>query len=340
MSLAIGFSSWTVYNTACFLIEGMGGLDAQRQQQFNATLFQYLLIFSIIGIVAGSFFHFYFTKKLLKPVKKLIQSTKELKAGQYPEPIAVQSEDEVGELIYQYNHLVQELKRNEEHREKLVSDLSHEFRTPLANLNGYLQALRTGVIVGDKELYESLYKESNRLAEMIEQLDQLKRWDYVHSQTRVESQFVHIADEIYQCAAMFHWTLTEENIPLQIQVENKEMSIQVEGIQQVISNLLDNAIQYYQGTGPIILRGERLKSAYRISVTGPGKTIPLEERDRLFERFYRVERSRSRETGGSGLGLAIAKEIVERHDGKITVEETDAGNCFSFTLPTDERDLE
>lgn len=311
----------------------MGGLNAQRQQQFNATLFQYLLIFSIIGIVAGSLLHFYFTKKLMKPVRELIQSTKKLQGGEYPEPIDVQSEDEIGELIYQYNRLIKELQKNEEHREKLVTDLSHEFRTPLANLNGYLHALRTGVIVGDEELFESLYKESNRLTEMIEQLDQLKQWDYVRSHTGAKKQFVNIADEIYQCAAMFNWTLKEENIPLEIDAENKDISIQVEGIQQVISNLLDNAIRYYEGTGPIILKGEQLKLTYRISVIGPSKNIPQDERDQLFERFYRVESSRSRETGGTGLGLAIAKEIVERHHGKMTVDETEDGNCFSFTLP-------
>src|SRR5690625_5336227 len=95
---------------------------------------------------------FYVTKRQIQPIRSLIQSTKELKQGEYPEPIEIESEDEVGELVEQYNGLIQQLQGKEAQRQKLVTDLSHEFRTPLANLQGYLQALENGVIEGDREI--------------------------------------------------------------------------------------------------------------------------------------------------------------------------------------------
>ena len=333
VATTIAVSGWAIYNTACFLVEGMGNLDIQRQGQFNATLFQYLWIFSIIGVLVGSMLHFYLTKKLIKPIRQLINSTKQMKKGEYPKPIKVVSQDEVGELVKQYNGLIQQLEINESHRQKLVSDLSHEFRTPLANLNGYLHALESGVIEGEKKLYTSLYKEANRLTQMVEQFEQFKEWDYIKSQSIIEKQSVDIADQIDQCAAMFRWRLIKAEIPIQVDVNTHHITIHIEGVQQVLSNLLDNGIRYYQGDVGITINGKLSAGAYRISITGQGQPIPEPEQDKIFDRFYRIDNSRSRDTGGTGLGLAIAKEIVERHGGKIGVETVGNRNTFWFTLP-------
>lgn len=333
IALAIAASGWAIYNTACFLVEGMGTIDDKRQRQFNQTLFQYLWVFSAVGIIAGSILHFYFTKKLMTPIRSLIDSTKQLQSGSYPKPIDVNSHDEMGELIEQYNSLIAQLQKNDEHRQKIISDLSHEFRTPLANLNGYLHGLKTGVIAGDQKLYESLYDQSKRLTIMLEQLEQLKEWDYVTSQTLTNKQHVQLAEEVQQCVSMFKWTLTQNRIKLEVDVEPIQITIHREGIQRVLTNLIDNAIRYYKGDGPIIVRGKVLEDAYRLSVSGPSESIPESERERVFERFYRVDESRSRKTGGTGLGLAIAKEIVERHHGQIGIDRQDKYNIFWFTLP-------
>ncbi|CAM3069511.1 ATP-binding protein [Filibacter tadaridae] len=333
IAIAIGVSGWAVYNTACFLVEGMGHLDGQRQRRFNATLRQYFWVFSLTGVVAGSFLHYYFTKKLINPVRQLIESTKRLQKGEYPDPVESPSHDEVGRLVQQFNNLIHQLQSNEEHRHKLVSDLSHEFRTPLSNLNGYLRALQGGVIEGNPKLYESLYLESKRLTQMIEQLDQLKEWDYAASQTIARKETVNIGGEIDNCVAMFEWKLSQADIQINVELDEKEMTIQIQGIQQVVSNLLDNAIQYYEGFGPISIQGEAHATEYLFSITGPGTPIVSTEKNRIFERFYRVDASRSRETGGSGLGLAIAKEIIERHHGRIGVEPMEGANRFWFVLP-------
>lgn len=334
MVAVIIFSSWALYQTACFLVEDMGNVGDQGQRQFNTILFQYLLTFSLITIVIGGIFHFYFTKRMIKPIREMIMATKQMKKGGYPEPIQTESLDEMGMLIEQYNSLIQQLKRNEVHRNELVSNISHEFRTPLANVTGYLNALRNGVITGDKDLYTALVDEANRLTSLMNQFDQLKEWDHAQSQKIFKKETIAIDDLMQQCVSMFELQLSTYNIPYKIQIEPQQLFVQVEGIQQVISNLLENAIRYYEGEEPIVLQGRQTTSKmYEISISGPSPLIPEAERELIFERFYRLDHSRNRRTGGTGLGLAIAKEIVGNHQGKIGLESNQKQNKFWFTLP-------
>lgn len=287
----------------------------------------------IIAVLAGSMLHFYLAKRLIKPIYRLIESTKQLKRGHFPEPVEVYKQDEIGQLVEQYNGLIIQLRTNEQQRKKLVSDLSHEIRTPLANLNGYLQALKDGNITGDAALFTSLHKESERLSQMVTQLEQIKEWDHLSGQAIARKETINLTDLLDQCAAMFKWTLKQKDISIQTDIDDRRLAVHIEGIQQVISNLLDNAIRYYEGEGNIVLTGKQLGDGYYISITGPGKPIPDNEKDDVFKRFYRMDASRSRDTGGSGLGLAIAKEIVERHHGQIGIDSTNNSNTFWFVLP-------
>ncbi|WP_382347268.1 sensor histidine kinase [Lederbergia graminis] len=272
-------------------------------------------------------------KRFIKPIRSLIQSTEELKLGNYPNPVKVYKNDEIGQLTQQYNELIAQLKTNEQHRNRLVTDISHELRTPLSNLNGYLLALKDGDIIGDQALFASLYQESKRLSQLIYQLEQLKEWDYLAVQSIVDKETTDIKPVLIQCVAMFERTLNQKKIPILIEIESCILDIHVVGIQQVISNLLENAIRYYKGEGPILLEGEKQGVDYRIMVTGPSEPIPEIERENVFRRFYRLDSSRSRMTGGSGLGLAISKEIIERHhQGEIGINTT-TSNTFWIVLP-------
>ncbi|SFE28859.1 two-component system, OmpR family, sensor histidine kinase BaeS [Lentibacillus persicus] len=338
---AIILSSLAVYNTACFLVDAMGTLNDSQQRQFNSLLFNYLLIFSVITIVGGSLLHFYLTRKLIKPIRRLIISFKQLKKGEYPKVAELSTKDEIGQLASHFNALVNQLEANDQQRHKLISDLSHELRTPLTNLNGYLQALERGDIEGSRELYTSLHGESRRLTSMMEALDQLKEWDHAASRSYVQYTTADMAEIIKQCTDMFSWRLEQEAIPITVDAETFEISIHIDGVQQVISNLLENAIQYYTGSGAIDIRGELYGSCYRISVSGPSESIPEAEVENIFRRFYRLDHSRNRLTGGSGLGLSIAREIVVNHGGRIGLSSQGSRNMFWFELPLDRnKDLE
>lgn len=324
-------SGWSLYNTACLLVDRMYANSIQ-QTYFKQTLFQYLLLFSIMAIVIGSVLHYYLTKKVTKPVRQLIASTKTIKKGIYPQPIPV-TKNELGEFIQQYNELMQQLQTNEQQRKKLITDLSHEIRTPLSNINGYLYALQSGVVEGNEVLYQSLYRESTRLTSMMNQLEQLKKWDVTSSPLSMPKQEVDISSLLTQCLEMFQLALNQHNLTSDCHVESCNMYIHEEGIYRVVSNLIENAISYYEGNGPIKLHGARKHDDYYIAITGPGQPIPEQEKAQLFQRFYRIDQSRSRDTGGSGLGLAIAKDIVGYHEGEIGVETNNNVHTFWFTLP-------
>ena len=334
ITVTIGLSGWAVYHTACFLAGGFGNFGTLRQQQFNSTFLQYVITFGVIGLVVGSLLHFYLIKKLLKPVRELIISTKQLKEGTFPERIRFYSDDEVGQLVEQYNGLIIQLQKNEKERTKLVSDVSHEFRTPLSNLNGYLYALKSGAIKGEQKIYRSLYSEVNRLTHLIDDIDKLKEWNHISSQAYSNKSRVNIKEQINQCVDMFELTLDKEQIPFDLKVDEQELVINVEGFQQVLCNLIDNAIRYYEGDSAIQLTGLQLVDSYKISVCGPGEAINQDEAEKIFKRFYRIEESRNDQTGGSGLGLSIAKEIVEKHGGDIGLIPGEHKNTFWFTLPS------
>src|SRR5699024_932929 len=136
-----------------------------------------------------------------------------------------------------------------------------------------------------------------------------------------------------QYAAMFSWRKEQEKIAISVEADDYLVSVYVEGIQQVISNLLENAMQYDAGSEAIKVRGEQRDSFYYVAVSGQSEFIPEKEAGNLFKRFYRLDQSRNRVTGGNGLGLAIAKEIVENHGGRIGVKSGGSYNTFWFELP-------
>ncbi|WP_234031563.1 sensor histidine kinase [Lentibacillus cibarius] len=328
-------SGLATYYTACSLVGAISDFNSQQQSLFNQTLFNYLLIFAIMTFILGSLLHFYSTKKLIKPIRNLIEATMQLKKGKYPEPTAETAHGEVGELVTHFNGLIRQLEANEETRRKMISDLSHELRTPLTNLNGYLQALRDGDMQGSQALYEALHKETKHLMDLTEQMEMLKEWGDMSSRIYTEYNNVDVAELIKQCTAVFQWKLEREHLDIYVHAESCEMSVHAKGIRQVINNLIENAIHYHKGENEntIRLEGKVEYGYYHLSVSGPSERIPAEDQERIFERFYRSNDARNRQYGGSGLGLAIAKEIIEQHNGRIGLTTNERYNTFWFTLP-------
>ncbi|HLR59504.1 MAG TPA: ATP-binding protein [Pseudogracilibacillus sp.] len=333
IGLAISLSSLAIFNTACYLLEGMGSLPAQRQQQFNATLYQYLLVFTMAGILLSSVLHFYFTKRLISPIKQLIEATKTLKEGSYPKEIKVTSKDEVGQLVNHYNGLTNRLKESHLQREKLVTNLSHELRTPVANLQGYLYALKTGTIEGDAELFESLYLEAQRLTSMIEQIDQINDLDSIKSESEKPMEKVSIDQIIEETLKMFDLELNNKGVKLLTSLEPYYLMVHKESIKQLVSNLIDNAIKYNLNQKPIEINGRVTDKYYELTIGGTSGNLTEEEQEKLFNRFYRTDPSRNRNTGGTGLGLSIVKDIVDFHQGEFEVINQGDFNQFVIKLP-------
>lgn len=329
--MAILLSGWALYHTACFLVDGLSDVDASRQR-FNATLFEYLLLFGGIAVMVSAVMQYYVTKKMMKPIHQLIDATKLLKQGTYPAAIPVQKDDEIGELIQHYNELLKQLQANEKQRKKLVEDVSHELRTPIANLQGYLHALQSGVMEGNPELFQALYGQTNRLTDLIEQMEHLHEWDSTAFQM-LHQEEVEMKQVLEQTVQMFSVRAEEYKVAVVLEADAAQVFVHLEGLQQVLTNLVDNAISYHEGNEPIRIVGEALENAYRVQVISNGSPISQEEQEQLFDRFYRVDHSRNRHTGGTGLGLAIAKEIMDNLSGEIAVDIEEGVYVFSICIP-------
>lgn len=333
--IVIGIVIWlvgvSVKDFACLLVGQNEYFSNESQDYFNHTMLLYLLRASVIAIVFAFLINYFLIRRILDPLQNLIKSTQLMTEGKYPEPVKVTSVDETGQLSRHFNQMISTLKQTEKSRKQMLSDISHELRTPLSNLNGYLEALSTGVIQGEPELYRSLHDESTHLTRLVEQFHELAVWE---NKLLQKSQWkrIDLSNVVQASLQSFELEFKSNQIRCEVNLQSGQVVGDEMGLRQVMTNLIKNAIQYDQG-GKIRIKGEIITNQYRVTLTNKGQPIPSENADRIFERFYRLDSSRQRETGGSGLGLAIAKEIVEQHGGEIGLHSNGQEHSFWFAIP-------
>lgn len=334
-ALVIGVVIWltgvTVKDFACFLVNQNRFSGNANSELFNSTMRDYLIRASVIAAAAAAIIHYFLARRIVTRLRQLAVFAGQITNGAYPEPITERSNDEIGQLTKDFNHLVRALRQGEESRKKMISDISHELRTPLSNIKGYLEALREGVITGNKELYHSLYDEAVHLSDLVDQLHQLSAWE-VKKLREADLQTIDISLWIETNVRHFEMELKQKNICCFVELQPAMVLADPTGLKQILNNLIKNAIQYDEG-GRIEVFGKVMGKEYRIMIQNTGREIPPHKAGSIFERFYRLEPSRNRETGGSGLGLAIVKEVVIRHGGNVGLKTDGRHHSFWFTLP-------
>ncbi len=230
---------------------------------------------------------------------------------------------------------VTERRKLERMRTEFVANVSHELRTPLTSINGFLETLLDGAIddpVTARRFLEIMNAESNRLSRLVDDLLQLSKLEY--RRANVNKHPVDLVDIIRNTVEMFKNRAEEKDLEMTTEIPNLPRVPGDEGfLTQVMVNLVDNAIKYTPSGGKINVGASFNDKEILVSVRDTGMGIPEESLSRVFERFYRVDKARSRDVGGTGLGLSIAKHIVEAHGGKIWVESHPEGSSFRFTLP-------
>ncbi len=249
-----------------------------------------------------------------------------------------EGDEEVANLAANFNRMAAELERQDQLRRNLTADLSHELRTPVTIMRGQLESILEGALEPSPEVLLSLQDEIIRISRLLEDLQSLTRAEAgqlsLHREPRaVESLLADAVTAFGPAYAANGVSLTwhaESDLP--------PVLIDRDRIRQVIANLLANALRHTPEGGSVSLSASGAGGPWvAISVTDSGEGIPADELPRVFERFYRIEKSRSRSTGGSGLGLAIARGLVEAHGGQIGVESpSEGGTRFIFTLPASE----
>jgi signal transduction histidine kinase len=274
-------------------------------------------------------------KGMTSPLRQMARASRNMARGDYTQRVQTGSRDEVGELAAAFNGMSAELERTERLRRELVANVSHELKTPISALRAHLENLLDGVEEPDRATIQVMLQQSERLSRLVEQLLDLSRLEagdisFDRTEWTLEPFVREVVSEVE--VASGGRVRIESHVPTGI----PPLRADRERLHQVLFNLLDNAVRFTPAGGVVRVSGEagRERCVVRVADTGPG--IPPEHLPLVFDRFYRVDRSRTRARGdgGTGIGLAIARSIVEGRGGRIWAEsEVGKGSVFSFEIP-------
>jgi two-component system sensor histidine kinase BaeS len=272
-------------------------------------------------------------RAFLLPLRRVAEATHRLAAGHYATRVAVRSSDELGRLGEDFNRLAQALERNEALRRRFMADVSHELRTPLAVLSGELEALEDGVRPLTRESLASLRAEVNALGKLVDDLNQLALAD--SGALAYRKATVDVVPLVAQALESHRDRLAERALAVETAWNGAAPVFgDADRLRQMFRNLLENSARYTDRGGRIrvAVRRDADKVAIEFEDSAPG--VPADALPQLFERFYRVEASRSRANGGAGLGLAICRSIAAAHGGDIAAAPSPLGGLrVSVSLP-------
>ena len=279
---------------------------------------------------------FFFMGFVYLPLKKITKATEQYASGNYHYELQPESNDEIGYLAGILSYMASEIARTEDDQKKFVANISHDFRSPLTSIRGYLEAMLDGTI--PSELYPKYLRivlnETERLTKLTNGLLQLNNLNT--KGMLLEKTNFDINKVIRDTAASFEGTFSKKHIKLQLLLTGDRLFVRADmgKIQQVLYNLLDNAIKFSHENSSIKIETTEKKNKLYISVKDYGIGIPKEELKLVWDRFYKSDASRGKDKKGTGLGLSITKEIIHSHGENINVVSTlDAGSEFIFTLP-------
>jgi signal transduction histidine kinase len=274
------------------------------------------------------------SRRIFAPVEALTAAVRRMKAGDLDQRVEVESDDEIGELGLAFNGMADELARAEQLRRNMVSDVAHELRTPLTSIRGYLEAMREGMLEPEPQLIESLHEEALLLNHLVDDLQELSLAEA--GQLRLDPREVSVADVISHAVTAAGPRGEAGNVDLHVDVADDLPLVEIDArrIGQVLRNLLDNALRHTPPGGEVSVAARLVEDGVEVSVRDTGSGIDPSDLPYVFERFYRADKARSRDTGGVGLGLAIAMQLIEAHGRTIEVEsEPGEGARFYFVLP-------
>jgi signal transduction histidine kinase len=295
---------------------------------------RYFLLGGLIAVAISVIFTLLISRRILSPVRALEQAAVRIGKGDFSTRLRLKDKSELGDLARVIDTMTDELEKMDQFRRNLVTDIAHELRTPLSNIRGYLEAINDGLIQPDTKTITSLSEEVSLLSHLVDDLQELAIAEA--GQLKLTRQEENIFNLLEQAVIVAKPAVIEKNISLTNNAP-KDLplcDIDAHRIQQVLRNLVENAIVHTPVNGSIVIDAIQRGNWIEISITDNGEGISNDDLPYIFERFYRVDKSRTRTTGGHGLGLTIAKRLIEAHGGKIEVSSTiGEGSRFSFLIP-------
>ena len=317
---------------------GMNGNGAMSQLylDFRASFNEALMYATLAAMFVAVILSLFFSRAVIAPVQAMSIAAQRIADGRYDEHVQVNGEDELAQLALHFNQMAEELNQTESMRRRLIGDVSHELRTPLTAIKGSMEGLIDGVLPATAETYGQIHAEADRLNRLVDDLQELSRVEARAYQLNIQpadiSQLVQtVIKRISPQAESRHISLESNLAPDLPRVLADE-----DRVVQILTNLTGNALQYTPEDGKVTIAAKRMEDNIQVSVRDTGIGIPHEHLPHIFDRFYRVDKSRSRRAGGgSGIGLTIARALVEAQGGRIWTESAGNGHggTFLFTLP-------
>jgi signal transduction histidine kinase len=327
------------------MINGPRGLGIG--ENFRMAMNDALLYAGLAAFAAGGIASLLLSRRLMAPVKSMMQASLRIAEGDYSKRVPTSSgqsasnQDELDLLAHSFNRMAEKLEQVELMRRQLLADVSHELRTPLTAIKGSMEGLIDGVLPADHSTYQNVYREADRLQRLVEDLQELSRVESGGIELTLKP--VNLRALIKNALQRMRPSFDEKKVKLESKIQEKlpRVNADEDRLLQVIINLLSNALQFTPKKGSVMVTTAKIKNNLVVSIADNGIGIKPQDVEHIFERFYRADKSRSRqEGGGSGIGLTIAQSLVRAHGGRIWVESEGEGkgSVFSFSLPINPRD--
>jgi histidine kinase len=317
---------------------GMGP-DSEVVRNTRAAVDDALLWAAGAAVLVAVALSVWLTRQVVSPVREMMLASREIAEGRYEKRVSLASDersaDELAQLALSFNQMASQLELAENLRRELIADVSHELRTPLTAIKGYSEGLMDGVLPANNESFQQIRKEADRMQRLVADLQEL-------SSVEAEGFAVHprplsLSGLERAMSKQLGGQFEEKGVALRFEISPifPDVLADEDRLMQILLNLLGNAMQYTPAGGRVQVSAARADGEVRVEVTDNGMGIAAEHLPLIFNRFYRVDKSRSRSGGGSGIGLTIAKRLVEAHGGRlwVTSEGLGKGSTFSFTLP-------
>jgi signal transduction histidine kinase len=302
-------------------------------RMFLSAIHRYLVWATLAALALALALSYLLTRRILRPLMQMAAVSREVAAGNFSQRVDIASRDEVGQVALAFNRMTDSLEQLERLRKDMVANVAHELRTPLTNLRGYVEALGDDVIPPAKETFKMLEQEILRMVYLVEDLQQLAKADA--AKAYLNRREISLHEVINRMLELYQPNFRDKMITVETLFgpETGFVTADREKLLQAVRNLVENAWKYTPQGGSVTVSSECVPGGIRVIFANSGGGIAEKDLPYIFERFYRVEESRSRETGGAGIGLAIVKELIEAHGGSVGAESADGTTRVWFVLP-------
>ena len=314
------------------LMTADGHSAASAQAMFDASVGRVVLMALVVSILAGAALSAILANRIARPLRAVGRAARKVAGGDYAARVPREGPEELAGLADSFNDMAASLQEQERLRREFIANAAHELRTPLTNLQGYLEALRDEVIPADRATFESLWDEAERLVRLSRSLESLADGDSAQPSRELATLDADAA--VRSAGELFSPSMAAAGLTFEIRAETSlAVLAAADGLSQILDNLLQNAVRYTPSGGEVRLVAERHAGRILVAVTNTGPGIPPGDLAHVFERFYRVEKSRDAARGGAGIGLAIVRQTVESFGGDVGAESTEGLTRFWFSLP-------